>query len=61
MNRKKIGPGSEMTPIDSDRFLVLDQTGTKWTNQVPGDKVGPDRGLPGKMSEQAKHPGEQDA
>ena len=46
---------------DADRFLGLDPAHAEWTNEKPGDKVGEDQRLPGKMGQQAKHPGEQDA
>ena len=46
---------------DADRFLGLDPAHAEWTNEKPGDKVGQDQRLPGKMGQQAKHPGEQDA
>ena len=46
---------------DADRFLGLDPAHAEWTNEEPGDKVGQDQRLPGKMGQQAQHPGEQDA
>ena len=46
---------------DVDRFLGLDPAHAEWTNEEPGDKVGQDQRLPGKMGQQAEHPGEQDA
>ena len=46
---------------DVDRFLGLDPAHAEWTNEEPGDKVGQDQRLPGKMRQQAEHPGEQDA
>jgi hypothetical protein len=46
---------------DADRFLGLDPADAEWTNEKPGDKVGQDQRLPGKMGQQARHSGEQDA
>ena len=46
---------------DADQFLGLDPAHAEWTNEKPGDKVGEDQRLPGKMGQQAEHPGEQDA
>ena len=57
MNSMKIRPSSEMTLIE---FLGLDPAHAEWTNDEPGDKVGQDQRLPGKMRQQAEHPGEQD-
>ncbi len=58
MNSMKIRPSSEMTAIE---FLGLDPAHAEWTNEKPGDKVGQDQRLPGKVRQQAQHPGEQDA
>ena len=46
---------------DADRFLGLDPSHPEWTNEKPGDKVGEDQRLAGKMGQQAEHPREQDA
>ena len=46
---------------DADQFLGLDPSHPEWTNEKPGDKVGEDQRLAGKMGQQAEHPREQDA
>ena len=46
---------------DVNRILGMDPFHAEWTNHKPGDKVGEDQRLPGKMGQQAKHPGKQDA
>ena len=46
---------------DVDRFLRLDPAHPEWTNEKSGDKISQDQRLPGKMGQQAEHPGEQDA
>jgi hypothetical protein len=58
VNSMKIRPSSEMMQID---FPGFDPAHAEWTNEKPGDKVGQDQRLPGKMGQQTRHSGERDA